>query len=274
MTAMTKKLVAVPEGNLLRIATTKGVETLSALKEKTSVDRKTLRTINTGKPVKEITLQAIADKLRVPLADLLGPSTLVKAENSSSLAPYHRVSDGSHLREIKLQQLDAAALRRLAEEPDQITWLLKMDQMPESLEATLLKLRESLQGWHDRLATFGTLDLVDQISSIKTSADIDKSVEQLAKQNLKIHGSTYVFWDRTQPVDPYEGYLVPIRIYTSQTKMALSIAPEEKNNSTVQVATGWVPPQKFIASELAGIDSVEIDGREVWSREKSDECPF
>ena len=139
---MTKKLVAIPEGNLLRIAKNKGIETLSALKEKTRVDRKTLRTINTGQPVKETTLQAIADKLRVPLAHLLGPSTLDEVENSNSLAPYHRVSNGYHFREIKLQQLDAAALRRLAEENDEITWLLKIDQMSESLEATLLKLRE------------------------------------------------------------------------------------------------------------------------------------
>ena len=150
--AMTKKLVAIPEGNLLRIAATKSIATLSALKEKTGVDRKTLRAINTGQPVKETTLQAIADKLRVPLAHLLGPSTLDEVENSSSLAPYHRVSsDGFHFREIKLQQLDAAALRRLAGETDQITWLLKIDQMSESLEATLLKLRESLRGWYHHL---------------------------------------------------------------------------------------------------------------------------
>jgi hypothetical protein len=190
MTAMTKKLVAVPEGNLMRIAATKGVETLSALKEKTSVDRKTLRTINTGQPVKETTLQAIADKLRIPLAHLLGPSTLDEVENSSSLAPYHRVSDGYHLREIKLQQLDAAALRRLAGETDEITWLLKMDQMPDSLEATLLKLRKSLQGWFVHLLGFEADEdaednLADQIWAIKTSADIDKSIEQLAEQNLR-----------------------------------------------------------------------------------------
>ena len=39
-------------------------------------------------------------------------------------------------------------------------------------------------------------NLVDQISYIKTSADIDKSVEQLAAQNLKIYGGTYVYWDK------------------------------------------------------------------------------
>ena len=84
---MTKKLVSIPEGNLLRVAAKKDVATLSALYAKTGVDRKTLRTINTGLPVKETTLQAIANKLRVPLAHLLGPSTLDEGESSSSLAP-------------------------------------------------------------------------------------------------------------------------------------------------------------------------------------------
>jgi hypothetical protein len=130
---MTKKLVAIPEGNLLRIAATKGVATLSALKEKTNVDRKTLRKIDTGQLVKETTLQAIANKLRVPLAHLLGPSTLDEVEGSG-LAPYHQVSDdGYHYREIKLQQPDAAKLRELAGEIGGFTWLLNIDQMSESL---------------------------------------------------------------------------------------------------------------------------------------------
>ena len=66
--------------------------------------------------------------------------------------------------------------------------------------------------------------------------------------------------------DQVEDYPLPILRYTSRTKVVLSIAPEDKNNSTVRVATGWEPPQKFIESELAGIDFVEIDDRQVWSR--------
>jgi len=263
---MTKKLVTIPEGNLLRIAKNKGVATLLALNEKTRVDRKTLRTINKGQPVKEKTLQAIATKLRVPLEHLLGKSTLDEVENSSSLDTYQ-------IREIKLQQLDAAALRRLAEEADQITWLLKMDQMSESLEATLLKLRESLQAWNDHRHSFDPHDLIDQISTIKTSAKIDKSVEQLAEQNLKIYGGTYVHWNREPPFLRVMGKRCPgpDLIYTSQTEVVLSIAPKEKNNSTVRVTTGPEPPLEFVESELAGFDTVEIDGRKVWFRDKSDE---
>jgi hypothetical protein len=265
---MTKKLVAIPEGNLMRIAATKSVTTMVALKEKTGVDRKTLRGINTGQPVKETTLQAIADKLRVPLAHLLGPSTLDEVENSSSLDSYQ-------YREIKLPQLDATALRRLAGETTrgEITWLLKIDQISESLEALLLKLRESLKGWYFHLNGFPDApdveedNLGDQISFIKTAADIDKSVEQLAAQNLKIYGCTYVFWDKQRKESGFHlEDLITNLSYTSRTKVVLSIAPEDKNNSTVRVATGYEPPQKFIESELAGIESVEIDGRQVWVR--------
>jgi hypothetical protein len=286
---MTKKL-AIPEGTLMRIAATKSVTTMVALYEKTRVDRKTLRAINTGQPVKEKTLQAIADRLRVPLAHLLGPGTLDEVENSSSLTLHDRIYRGGfHFREIKLQQLDAAALRRLAGETDKITWLLKIDQMSESLEATLLKLRESLRGWWDHLNEWPELaeqtdaqdNLVDEISSIKTSADINKSVEQLAAENLKMYGGTYVCWNKERARDFHEDYLLPILRYTSETKMVLNIAPEDKNNSTVRVGTGCEPPQKFIESEIeAGIDSVEVDSRRVWSRDSlrrgdlDDEIPF
>jgi hypothetical protein len=175
-----------------------------------------------------------------------------------------------------LQQLDAAELRRLAGETDRITWLLKIDQMTDSLEATLLKLRESLLGWHEHLNAFPDYafpdsdakdNLVDQISFVRTSADIDKSVEQLTAQGLKIYGGTYLYWQKEQARHRVEDYPLPILRYTSRTEAELCIAPEKKNNSTTtRVTTGYEPPQKFIESELAGIDFVEIDGHQVWMR--------
>ena len=89
---------------------------------------------------------------------------------------------------------------------------------------------------------------------------------------MRIYGGTYVLWDKRQMFgDSSEMFL--ILKYTPHTKLALSIAPEEKNNSTVRVATGWEPPQEFIESELAaGIDFVQVDKRVVWSRDG--EIPF
>ena len=53
-----------------------------------------------------------------------GRRTLDEVENSN---PDHLVDDvGLHFREIKLQQRDAAALRRLAGETGELIWLLKM----------------------------------------------------------------------------------------------------------------------------------------------------
>lgn len=271
---MPKNLIAIPEGNLMRIATSKSITTQTDLKEKTGVDRKTLRAINAGQPVKETTLQAIANRLRVPLAHLLGPNVVDKREDVSggdaAWARADYIAPGYC--DINLKRLDATALRRFASETDEITWFLKIDQMSEELEALLLRLRENLRGWFNHLLgiEFGPEEqdnLRDQISSIKRSADIDKCVEELAQHNLKISGSTYVAWENERTRDHYEGYPLPILRYTSRLKAALSIAPEEKNNSTVRVYTGSEPPQNFVGSELlSDIDFVEVDGTRVWSR--------
>jgi DNA-binding Xre family transcriptional regulator len=86
--SMSKKLIALPEGNLMRVAAKKSITTLTELKDKTGVDRKTLRAIKEGKQVKETTLQSIADKLRVPLAHLVGADPATKREVTAN-GEYH-----------------------------------------------------------------------------------------------------------------------------------------------------------------------------------------
>ena len=122
-------------------------------------------------------------------------------------------------------------------------------------------------------------DLANQISQIKMSAGIDEIVEELAQQKMKIYGGSYVYWKRERPEHPYEGYPLPWLNYISQHIVALCIAPEEKNISSIRVTTGWEPPQSFDESKLEGIDFVTIDGRQVWSRKEAeklddDEIPF
>ena len=275
---MSKTLITIPEGNLMRVAATKRITTLTALKEKTGVDRKTLRAIDAGKAVKETTLQSIADKLRVPLAHLCGPTP----DKSDDVSGVDVVGfDGCRLREIKLKLLDGTALRSLAGETDQISWFLKIDQISDELEALLLKLKKSLNGLFFHVLTVedpGMDDLENQISQIKTSAGIDEMVEALAHQKMKIYGGTYVFWERRLEgtPDPTVSHLLWLA-YSSQRIVALCIAPEEKSISTVRVTTGWEPPKSFVESELVdGIHFVQVDGRTVWSRDGTfdDEIPF
>jgi hypothetical protein len=243
----------------MRAAESKGIATLSALKDKTGVDRKTLRSINGGQAVKQTTLQSIADKLRIPISHLLNEDKHENAGNSI---------DDCQYREIKLQQLDAAALRKLASETDEITWFLNIDQMPELLETQLLDLRKSLNGWFEHINVRPQEkedNLLDQISYIKTSANIDKYVNELAKHKLKIFGGTYVSWHKIRPFS--SGKPLPILKYLSELRAALKITREDKTNVTVRVGVGLVPPREFVESELVGIDVVEIDGTTViWSR--------
>jgi hypothetical protein len=273
---MSKKLIAIPEGTLMRVAATQSITTLTALKEKARVDRKTLRAINTGQPVKETTLQSIANRLRVPLAHLVGPSTPDERKEVLSTDVYQR-------REITLRRLDPTGLRRLAGEgTGKITWLLKFDQMSEEVEALLTKLEKSLDGWYGHMVQIDfcsehEINLTEQIARVKTSADIERIVEDLAEKKLNIYGGSYVLWKKELPPrDPNDDYhpISPTLKYTSKHTAALCITPEEQNTLTVRVATGWEPPQNFdFVESVDGIDLVEIDGRKVWSRKEAEKSP-
>src|SRR5262249_8808945 len=151
-------------------AQTKSIRTLSALKEKTGVDRKTLRSINAGQPVKRTTLQSIANKLRVPISHLLASNA---ADENADKDQDIRRFDEPQYQEIKLQKLDGASLRQLAGETDEITWSLHIDQMPVEIEAILSKLEANLRHWYIHLCIGldETNNLAQQISYIKTSTD-------------------------------------------------------------------------------------------------------
>lgn len=259
---MPKEMVSIPEGNLLSVAKSKGITTLSALKEKTSVDRKTLRAINDGKPVKQTTLQSIADKLRLPITHLLASNEVTKNEGGNNINDYQ-------YGEVKLQQLDGAALRKLASETDEITWFLHIDQISAEVEAILLGLREDLRYRYMHECMYGpddTNNLAQEISYIKASADIEKSVEELAKHKLKIFGGTYVSWDKGPVFRSGDRKPLPLLKYKSELRAALKITPEVKTSPTVRVGIGWLPPREFVESKLVGIDVVEVDGTTVWKR--------
>jgi hypothetical protein len=259
-TAMSKEMISIPAGNLLSLAATKSIPHLSALKEKTGVDRKTLRAINEGQPVKTTTLQSIADRLRIPITHLRGSDIPDKNEHVSS--------NDFRIREIKLQQLDGAALRKLASEADERIWFLNIDQMSDELKATLLKLRKALDVWweHNNIGPPDERDNLEaEISYIETSIDIDESVAELVQHKLKIFGGSYLFWNKFQPTR--DGRQLPILHYSSNLRAALNIVSEKKTSSTVRVYIGEEPPQKFAESELVGIDLVKVGGKTAWSRE-------
>ena len=63
--------VSAEAGALLKVAGPKGLTSLTAISKSTGKDRKTLKAINDGRPVKESTLEALATQLRVPLEHFL-----------------------------------------------------------------------------------------------------------------------------------------------------------------------------------------------------------
>jgi len=245
---MSEKMIAIPEGNLLRVAKIKNLKTLVAVEEKTRIDRKTLMAINAGRPVEQTILQSIADKIKVPIAHLF---------KSDQIDIYT-----CHYRDLKLQQLDGDALREIAGKTDYITWVLNAN-VSKDLEAILFQLSTSLRGWFKKVSVKGDPSQQDDLD-MTTSAGIDEGVKEFARHKLKIFGATYVGW---RTMHSLQGN-VPVQTleYRSRRRAVLSIVAENKTNPIVRVSIGVEPPKKFVAGELVGIDRVDIDGTQVWPR--------
>src|SRR5450830_1785644 len=140
---MAKRLVSAEPNALIQAANSKGIMSLLAINEKTGVDRKTLKLINEGAPVKETTIKKIADKLRVPIIHLLSQ------RQTETLQPN---SDGSSRRlyELALQPLNAILLKEILEQvslPNGIVWSLNLDDVSAELESQLLKFESIVQEW-------------------------------------------------------------------------------------------------------------------------------
>jgi len=163
-------MIAIPEGNLLRVAKIKNLKTLAAVEEKTRVDRKTLMAINAGRPVEQTTLQSIADKMKVPITHLF---------KSDQIDIY-----SCKYRDLKLQELDGDALRDIAGKTDYITWVLSAN-VSKDLEAVLLQLSASLRGWFKKMSVKGDPGPQDDLD-MTTSVRIDESVKDFARRRLRI----------------------------------------------------------------------------------------
>jgi hypothetical protein len=138
-----KNMRALPPGALLRVAGTKGITSILLLHEKTRVDRKTLKSINEGKPVKEAALQTIATHLRLPFEHLA-------PQEKKRLPAAHEEIAKNHARELVLKPLNAKQLFELLSEVSaqgNLNWTLKLDSAPSEVLQKLIKFETAVRDW-------------------------------------------------------------------------------------------------------------------------------
>lgn len=275
---MAKKLISVKPNILIDIARKQGVQTLNALSERTRVDRKTLKTINEGKAVKEATLISIADKLRVPLTYFTAsdePSTPATVDRRPS--------------ELNLKVLTAQSLRLMLSEAsnsDAIIWRTNLNAVDDEVESCLLKFEETiaefaalLNGWDHWRGKNN--ELKAQLSKLKMQGQIETHIQSLSGLHVRLFGGTFVRWEQNCDCPPG----IPDHLhrcskienhYWSTTAAVIGVEEGKSTSCRVQVDQGEVPPRSFEKCPEE-ISRVFIDGELVWSRtlrDMDDEIPF
>jgi hypothetical protein len=265
---MAKRLVSAEPNALIQAANSKGIMSLLAINEKTGVDRKTLKLINEGAPVKETTIKKIADKLRVPITHLLSQ------RQTETLQPN---SDGSSRRlyELALQPLNAILLKEMLEQvslPNGIVWSLNLDDVSAELESQLLKFESIVQEWLLLINGWDSWadkqrDLKTQLAKVRISTDVENRIQELASVGLKIFGKSYIRWTVEDSRGPYGDFHNAIE-YRSICIGAIAVESKKQTTSKINIDPGEEPPRLFEDQPLH-INDVYVDGILVWSRPKS-----
>jgi hypothetical protein len=273
--AMAKTLISADPGALMKVADLKGVGSIKALSEKTGSDRKTLRAINDGRPVKDSTLKTIADRLRVPISHLRKEQRLSTAGNV----------ERSELREIILQPLNAKLLRELIEALDppmasdgtlSVNWILKIDQITNDLEAELVSFESLVQEWTpllfgwDHWGNGKSHGLKGQLAKIKMATDVETHIQAFSAANLRLFGGNFVWWSKSFYGDHPDPELTGGLEYQSYTFGVIAIEPKNVTCSKHRIDHGEEPPPSFDEEPPPpGVNWVRVDNVPVYERPDS-----
>jgi transcriptional regulator with XRE-family HTH domain len=245
------------------------------LAQQIGVDTKTLRAIERGEPVKEITMKTVAFKLGVPVEHLLHDVTT--DEPRRTLAP----AEIEQRDQVVLKRTTAVALKKLLSESREIVWSLDLPEIEAQGKEALLKFEELIKTWHFQLRTASPSDsLRAQIERLETTNEITHRIQKLSDSNIFVLSGRYSRWERGERRDPYEDQVCHVD-YASSAIAVIALRTTSVTSVHVTVERGDVPPGTFRDLPY----SVSIDGHEVWdglptrrvrsfARELDDEVPF
>jgi len=239
----------------------------------TQTSRKTIKSIISGKPVKDTTLKKVADHLRVPMEHLLpnkSVTVVVAPEGSQIETPPTNKSED----EVLLQALDGNGIMdELWFGANRLKWLV--DTRPEP--AVFPHLREfekavsHLQSVQSNFLADPRDTLDGQLKRFEAIEEIDRLLGVIRGSKLHVLGGSYLYWSYSDEIGYYDEYFsheVPAkRVYTSEYVVSLCIDSISIKSKRVSIYTGSKPP-KFSP----------LGGPEVWVYGKplpiDDDIPF
>jgi transcriptional regulator with XRE-family HTH domain len=218
--------------------------TQSELAQDLGMDRKTLRAIDRGQPVKDTTLQKIAVELRVPIDHLLkGPSEKNSKNNNAG-------ANSILLRAVKAPEIKALLSKAVI-----LKWKLLLDNLDsgtdtlefESTDEVILKFEKVVNQWWTNLKTEVLVEesLSEQLGRLVMGSDCETIIEKLKTRSISVLGGEYLHWPieiidnggTYQNVEDDNGCPVSLKV------AILALAPSSIHSKRIEVDIGLPPPE-------------------------------
>jgi len=267
---MAKTLISADPGALMKVAKSKAAESIKALSERIRVDRKTLKAVNEGLPVKDSTLQTIATRLGVPISHL--------CKDQKSSAPTRNADGSSTIREMILQPLTAKLLRELIESGDidtdsncnpAIRWILNIDQITNDFDAKLLNFESLIKEWisllhgWDHWGEGKSHRLQGQLAKIKMSTDVESHIQAFSAADLRLFVGHHLLWFCSWEEDPNLGAGLDYRAYPHGV---IAIEPKKVTASKHRIDFGAEPPSFEEDPPPPEVNWIRVFGKLVYER--------
>lgn len=270
---MAKTLVSVIPGALTRLLQERNL-TQADLKEKSRVDVKTIRRIASGGPVKDTTLKAVADALKIPTS-YLTEGDVTSAEiipfNRSKSEPTHDLDNDTirvaeDAQEFPLKRATAAALATSLQGAKKICWRLQIQSLPPDTITLLKQLEAAIEAWRvEANSTERANSLSHQLELVETSNKVQRLLDELRDSGVGVFSGTYLFWSKEEVDEYYEVHSLSFMsephvliVLHSSTSTLLRLPYR-----SLALKTGEPPPSSF--EDYEGV-RVRVDGWIVWDR--------
>lgn len=247
------KITLTPQANVLRTLLAAQGKTLNDVAGALQMSPATLRKINSGKPVKDATLQKVADHLRTPVSHFIADDKPISHTEGSKLQVESRYESGLTSATILLKRMTGDELGALARSRTPIDWRLKVSNLkPET--AALLRTIEALlmdaQGentddfclWLPD-GSFQGKRLSNLIERVEKAQTFEEHLKKLAEQGITVLGASYLYWSRETKEEYWGHGSRTVEDYSCEDRRVIAIVDINVSTLREYILIGQTPPK-------------------------------
>jgi hypothetical protein len=266
------KLVLTPQPGALKKILAAEHKTFEDVSGALQMSRVTLRAINDGKPIKDGTLQRLADFLRRPITHFLSDEKQPTANSEGDkkiLIEYS--NDWGTSAHVLLKRMNGADFENVMKWRTKIQWQLRVLYLSERAAELLRKIEALVKESQDSeerifVKDVGTgglqgANLSALIDRVEGAVTFEEHLKSLAEEGIYVLGVNYLHWERQSDEHDYyrDGTTVGVDDYVCQSRQLIAVLDSSVSTMRQRISIGVIPPKN--ASESLSV--ILVNGREL-----------